>query len=42
MNRQAEAKAQLQRVLDAPLNPDWEPEDREFKDKAQTLIAKLK
>ena len=42
MNRQPEAKTELQRVLDAPLNPDWEPEDREFKDKAQTLIAKLK
>ena len=42
MNRQAEARTELQRVLDAPLNPDWEPEDREFKDKAQTLIAKLK
>ena len=42
MNRQSEAKAELQRVLDAPLNPEWEPEDREFKDKAQTLIAKLK
>ena len=42
MNRQAEARTELQRVLDAPLNPDWEPEDREFKDKAQTLLVKLK
>ena len=42
MNRTADAKAELQRVLDAPLNPDWEPEDREFKDKARTLLAKLK
>ena len=42
MNRNEDARAELQRLLDAPLNPDWEPEDREFKDKARTLLAKLK
>jgi len=42
MNRNAEARAELQRVLDAPLNPDWAPEDREFKDKARTLMEKVK
>jgi hypothetical protein len=42
MNRNEEARAELQRVLDAQPNPDWEPEDREFKDKARTLLAKLK
>ncbi len=42
MNRNAEARAELQRVLDAPPNPDWAPEDREFKDKARTLIEKVK
>ena len=42
LNRSTEARAELQRVLDAPLNPDWEPEDREFKDKARMLLASLK
>jgi tetratricopeptide (TPR) repeat protein len=34
-----EARAALQKVLDAPVDPDWAPEDREFKQKAQTLLA---
>ncbi len=25
-------------VLDAPLHPDWTPEDREFKQKAKELL----
>ena len=36
--RKAEARMELQRVLDAPLDPDWMPEDREFKEKARSLI----
>jgi tetratricopeptide (TPR) repeat protein len=40
--RTREARAELQQVLDAPLNPDWLPEDREFKDKARKLLASLK
>ncbi|HTI37449.1 MAG TPA: TRAP transporter TatT component family protein [Vicinamibacterales bacterium] len=39
--KKAEAKTMLQRVLDAPIDPDWEPEDREFKAKAQQLASKL-
>ena len=35
-----EGRATLQKVLDAPLDPDWAPEDKEFKQKAQTLVAK--
>jgi len=34
-----EARATLQKVLDAPLDPDWTPEDREFKEKARKLLA---
>ena len=34
-------RASSQRVLDAPLDPDWAPEDREFKDKAQRLLTTL-
>lgn len=37
--RNDEARAELQKVIDAPLDPDWTPEDREFKDKAQRLIS---
>ena len=40
--RKKEARAELQEVLDAPLEPDWEPEDREFKEKARQLLASLK
>ncbi len=42
MDRDAEARAALQKVLDAPFDPDWTPEDREFKAKARQLLARLK
>jgi tetratricopeptide (TPR) repeat protein len=42
MDRKAEARAALQKVLDVAPNPDWGPEDREFKDKARRLIGTLK
>ena len=38
--RVADARAALQQVLDAPLDPEWMPEDREFKDKAQALFGR--
>jgi hypothetical protein len=41
MGRREEAKVELQRVLDAPLDPDWTPEDREFKDKAKRLLSSV-
>lgn len=40
--RKAEARAELQRVLDAPLDPDWAPEDQEFKEKARALLSRMK
>jgi TRAP transporter TatT component family protein len=40
--RKAEARTELQAVLDAPLDPDWTPEDREFKEKARKALASLK
>jgi hypothetical protein len=40
LDRDAEARAELQRVLDAPIDPDWAPEDREFKAKAEALLKK--
>jgi tetratricopeptide (TPR) repeat protein len=35
------ARAELQRVLDAPLDPDWAPEDLDFKEKAERLLKTL-
>jgi tetratricopeptide (TPR) repeat protein len=40
--RKADARVELQKTLDAPFHPDWAPEDREFKEKAQKLLASLK
>jgi tetratricopeptide (TPR) repeat protein len=42
MGRNADARAELQRVIDGPADPDWAPEDREFKDKARRLLATIK
>lgn len=41
MNRDAEARAVLERLLAAPVNPEWAPEDREFKAKASVLVESL-
>jgi tetratricopeptide (TPR) repeat protein len=38
MKRTAEAREALQKVIDAPIDPDWAPEDRDFKRKAQALL----
>ena len=42
MDRKEEARAALQQVLDAAPDPEWGPEDPEFKDKARRLIGTLK
>jgi hypothetical protein len=41
MNRRAEAREAFQKVLDAPRHPEWVPEDREFKQRAQAALARL-
>jgi tetratricopeptide (TPR) repeat protein len=41
-NRIADARAELQKVLDAPIDPDWAPEDQEWKIKARQLLTTLK
>lgn len=41
-HRKDEARAELQRVLDAPLDPDWAAEDQDFKAQAKALMAKIK
>jgi tetratricopeptide (TPR) repeat protein len=42
MDRKPAACAELQRVLDAQINPIWAPEDHEWKQKAQALLATIK
>ena len=39
MDRDAEAIELLKKVIAAPVDPNWGPEDREFKQKAQQLLA---
>ena len=40
--RKGEARAEFQKVLDAPLSQLWAPEDQEFKQKASRALASLK
>jgi hypothetical protein len=40
-DRRDEARAELQKVLNAPLSAEWAPEDREYKAKAAALLARL-
>ena len=42
MDRRGEAIAELQKVLDLPVDPEWGPEDREFKQQAQKLMMTLR
>jgi hypothetical protein len=42
MDRKDDARAELQKVIDAPLDPDWTPEDRDFKEKARRLLPSIK
>jgi tetratricopeptide (TPR) repeat protein len=42
MNRKEEARREAQAVIDAPLHPEWAPEDREFKRQAKALLEKLR
>lgn len=41
LDRPADAREELRKVLEAPLDPEWAPEDREFKEKARALLARL-
>lgn len=37
-----EARTSLQQVLDAPADPEWAPEDADYKTKARTLLSTLR
>jgi tetratricopeptide (TPR) repeat protein len=40
LNRDAEAVEELKKVIAVPYDPEWEPEDREYKQKAAELLKK--
>jgi len=40
-HRVEEARAELKRVIDAPFDPEWAPEDRDYKVKATALLKDL-
>ncbi len=40
MDRDTEAVEQLKKILAAPLDPNWAPEDSEFKAKAEQLLSR--
>ena len=40
-NKKDEARATLEKILDVPVDPEWGPEDREFKAKARDLMAHM-
>src|SRR5215218_9852628 len=42
LDREAEARAELQRVIDAPIEPDWGPEERELKSRARERLARVR
>jgi tetratricopeptide (TPR) repeat protein len=41
LKKKDEARAVLQKLLDAPVDPDWAPEDREFKAKGKAVLEDL-
>jgi tetratricopeptide (TPR) repeat protein len=41
LDRRNAAIAEFQKVIDGPVDPEWEPEDRDFKSRAQSALAKL-
>jgi hypothetical protein len=42
LGRKGDARAALQKLLAAPDDPEWGPEDRDFKKQAEQLILKLR
>ena len=42
LGRPDEARVELQRVLDAPIDPEWAPEDEEFKTRARALLQRMR
>jgi hypothetical protein len=41
LDRVPEAKTELQQIAALPIDPDWVPEDTEFKTQASAMLARL-
>jgi tetratricopeptide (TPR) repeat protein len=41
LDRAAEARSELQQIAALPVDPDWVPEDTEFKAQARAMLARL-
>jgi len=41
-DRTDEARSELKAVLDAPVSPLWGPEEADYKQRARTMLARLK
>jgi uncharacterized membrane protein len=41
LGKKPEARATLEKLLAAPVDPDWAPEDRDFKNQGRRLLEKL-
>lgn len=41
-HRKDEARSELQQVIDAPFNPEWVPEDQDYKRRALVLVQTLR
>ena len=41
LGKNADARQECQAALDAPLDPNWTPEDRRFKEQAKRLLQRL-
>jgi len=42
LDRDAEAGKELEKVLAVPTDPEWAPEDREYKHKAEQILARMR
>jgi hypothetical protein len=42
LGKKPDARATLEKLLAAPVDPDWAPEDREFKRQAESLLRKVR
>ena len=42
LDRDAEAGKELEKVLGVPVDPDWAPEDREYKQKAEHILTRMR
>jgi tetratricopeptide (TPR) repeat protein len=42
LGKKDEARATLEKLIAAPVDPDWAPEDRDYKDQGKALLARIR